>query len=267
MPFNTIPAVLLFDNMLFHGKRKFIIRRKRLDYRLLMTVAIISDIHANIEALEAVLAEIEQQKPGKIICLGDLVGYGPSPNECIELIREKNISTVLGNHDAAITGSQDMKLFREPNHSLLTWTEKQLTTENLEFLNELPLTLENENWMAAHASPYEPKKWVYLNSAILCRKMFSEFSQDFCFVGHTHIPAVVPEQPGIFTVKPGFRYIINPGSVAQSRDDDKRASYGILDLENASYFRYRVSYSNEKNRERLGKLGYSDSEIKKLLRG
>ena len=136
-----------------------------------MKLALISDIHANTEALKAVLSKLDELAPDKIICLGDLVGYGPFPNECIELIRQREIPVVLGNHDAAITGAQSLDLFRDPNRSLLKWTIDQITPENFSFLKELPLTLNFDNWIAAHASPSDPHKWPYMDSAVKCRKL------------------------------------------------------------------------------------------------
>ncbi len=230
-----------------------------------MKIAIISDIHANIEALQAVFSKVDELHPDVIICLGDLVGYGPFPNECIERIREKEISTVLGNHDAAITGSQNMEMFREPNRSLLKWTASQVTKDNLSYLMELPLTMKFDNSIAAHASPSDPHKWPYMDSAVKCRNLFSEFDEDFCFIGHTHVPGLIPEQPGIFRIKSGIRYIINPGSVSQSRDQDKRASFGLMDMNKLEYKNYRVNYSNQKTYERLDDMGYSDKEIRRLL--
>lgn len=224
-----------------------------------MKIALISDIHGNLPAFEAVLKRLDALKPDAIVCMGDLVGYGPQPNEVIDIIRERNIPCVEGNHDAAITGRMPLAFFREPNQSLLRWTIDALNAENTRFLKELPLTLTSAQlrdsgnpafegvtdqlFMIAHASPVQPERWTYLNSAVLCRKVLEQIPHTFCFVGHTHVPGVAANELGVFGMEPGFRYVINPGAVGQSRDSDKRASFGILDTEAFSYTPYRVDYN------------------------
>lgn len=230
-----------------------------------MKLGIISDIHANLPALRVCLKKLDDEKVDKIICLGDLVGYGPFPNECCDLIRERGISTVLGNHDGAITGDVPLKAFLEPNHSLLKWTSEVITPENKAFLNSLDLTLTDEKWLAVHASPIQPKRWTYLDSAMACREILKKTDYDIIFVGHTHKPAIIAEKFGVFAVKPGHRYVINPGSIGQSRDDDLRASLGILDTDKTHYNNLRLDYPVQETLDHYTAIGFTESQGKNLL--
>ena len=210
-----------------------------------MRIAVLSDIHANLPALESCLIKLDELEFDHVISLGDQVGYGPYPNEVIDTLRELRIPTVLGNHDAGAIGRISLRMFREPNYSLLAWTRENLTDENRRYLLDAPLVMQEDNWIAAHASPINPEQWNYLNSAPLCRDVLSRIDQTFCLVGHTHMPGVVPERIGVFRVKPGYRYVINPGSIGQPRDSSRLASFGILDTEACTWEQYQVPWSRE----------------------
>ena len=231
-------------------------------------IAVLSDIHGNLPALKKVLAYLDDQNPDLWLCLGDVVGYGPFPSECVNLIRERGIPTVLGNHDAGASGLLTIKHFKDPNRTLIQKTMQILNSEQLAWLRSLPLTLEDNvvGWFAAHAHPLNPEKWEYVDSAIKARNILGELNQNICFVGHTHIPALVSNQIGINNFKQGFKYLINPGSVGQSRDEDFRASCCIVDLENYSLKIKRLEYDVEPVLTELSKLGFSRSEAHRLLR-
>src|SRR5579875_3259351 len=162
-----------------------------------MRYAIFTDVHANLEALEAVLAkidEIAQEEPiDQIWFLGDLVGYGPNPNECIETLRARTGVIIAGNHDWAAVGKINLDDFSEAARISAEWTAKQLTEEHREFLINLPERIEREDCLLVHGSPYGPL-WEYLTSEVLAERSFECFSQRYCFVGHTHIP-VIFQQP------------------------------------------------------------------------
>ncbi|HEY7417618.1 MAG TPA: metallophosphoesterase family protein [Ktedonobacteraceae bacterium] len=164
-----------------------------------MRYAIFTDVHANLEALEAVLAkidEIAQEEPiDQIWFLGDLVGYGPNPNECIETLRSRTDTIIAGNHDWAAVGKINLDDFSEAARISAEWTASQLTEEHREFLIQLPehIELEQENCILVHGSPYGPL-WEYLTSEVLAERSFECFSTRYCFVGHTHIP-VIFQQP------------------------------------------------------------------------
>jgi len=162
-----------------------------------MRYAIFTDIHANLEALEAVLAKIDelalQESVDQIWFLGDLVGYGPNPNECIKKLRERTDVIIAGNHDWAAVGKIDIEDFSEAARISAEWTAEQLTAENRRFLANLPETLEIDECLLVHGSPYGPL-WEYLTSEVLAERSFQQFANRFCFVGHTHVPTIF-QQP------------------------------------------------------------------------
>ena len=169
-----------------------------------MRYAIFTDIHANLEALEAVLAKIDelaQQEPvDQIWFLGDLVGYGPNPNECIKRLRERTDVIIAGNHDWAAVGKIDIEDFSEAARISAEWTAEQLTEENRTFLANLPERLEIEECLLVHGSPYGPL-WEYLTSEVLAERSFEHFTNRFCFVGHTHVPTIF-QQPDTLANSP-----------------------------------------------------------------
>jgi diadenosine tetraphosphatase ApaH/serine/threonine PP2A family protein phosphatase len=162
-----------------------------------MRYAIFTDIHANLEALEAVLAKIDelaqQESIDQIWFLGDLVGYGPNPNECIEMLRERTNVIIAGNHDWAAVGKIDIEDFSEAARISAEWTAEQLTEEHHTFLANLPESLEINECHLVHGSPYGPL-WEYLTSEVLAERSFQHFTNRFCFVGHTHVPTIF-QQP------------------------------------------------------------------------
>ncbi|ACF14580.1 metallophosphoesterase [Chloroherpeton thalassium ATCC 35110] len=229
-----------------------------------MKIAIFSDIHANLPALLNCLDHAKNLGVQKIICLGDTVGYGPFPNECLDIIKHETIS-VLGNHDAAIIGKQPLHSFKGTNIDVLTWTKNNITQENLHYLQQAPLTYSEDFWIAAHASPISPHKWTYLKSAAKCREILKQISHKICFVGHTHRPALAPSELGVFKLSPDYQFVINPGSVGQSRDGDLRASYGIFDSSLYEYHHFRIEYNIHETLKGYEKLNIPIRKAKALL--
>ncbi|SMO52766.1 Predicted phosphodiesterase [Gracilimonas mengyeensis] len=221
-------------------------------------------------ALKAVLKALDEKNPEVWICLGDLVGYGPHPDECINEIRKRDFICVKGNHDAGITGELSKEVFRQPNRKVIDLSEDIVSEEQKKWVRDLPLIATNTEgdtkWIAAHASPVNPSKWEYLESAFKMRPMLAELEQQFCFIGHTHRPALVSEQIGINKFQPGLKYFINPGSVGQSRDGDYRASCAFLDTEKGIYENIRVEYEMEGVLSDLQSLGFSRREAEYLLK-
>lgn len=180
-----------------------------------MRYAIFTDVHANLEALEAVLEKIDElarEEPiDQIWFLGDLVGYGPNPNECIDKLREHTDVIIAGNHDWAAVGKIDLEDFSEVARLSAEWTAQQLTEEHREFLRNLPERIDGDNCVLVHGSPYGPL-WEYLTSEVLAERSFEYFGPRFCVVGHTHVPVIfqqpytsanVPTEPLLSTEKPG----------------------------------------------------------------
>ncbi len=215
-----------------------------------MTTALVSDVHANLEALQAVLAELEKRRPGRILCLGDAVGYGASPNECLDLLRSRSEVVLLGNHDAAASGGPEAARFNIYARAAAEWTSKVLTRENREYLQKLPLTSAQGSFLCVHASPATPRDWEYLLDRFDAEPQFAYFEQPVCFIGHTHQPAVFMADPGgtqslpvgTFRLDHDRRYIVNVGSVGQPRDKDPRACF-VLYQEGSGEVEYvRVPY-------------------------
>jgi len=237
---------------------------------------IISDVHANLTALEAVLADAPEFD--EIWCLGDLVGYGPNPNECIERIQDFSHVSMAGNHDWAALGKLDLSSFNTDARDASIWTQAELSPAAREYLNELPIQIEKDGFNMAHASPREPI-WEYILDANQAYANFEHFSASICLVGHTHIPIVfeLDEQRRRCETKiPPFanllefdqtRMIINPGSVGQPRDGDPRASYAMLDLDAMTWEFHRVAYPVEITQERMRARGLPRRLVERLEMG
>ena len=216
-----------------------------------MKALIISDIHANLTALEAVIENAGDFDA--TWCLGDVVGYGPDPNECVALIRSlPNLTCLLGNHDAAAIENIDVSSFNIEARISVSWTASMITKASEEFLNSLPATIEVEGQTLAHGSPRHPI-WEYLLDTPTIAENFDFFDTPYCFVGHTHLPVVyqldgehqlpahiIPEAFTPIQLVP--RAIINPGSVGQPRDRNPFASYCIFDTEAHTIENRRTAY-------------------------
>jgi len=218
-----------------------------------MRYAIIGDIHSNLEAFETVLRDADV-KGGfdKIWCLGDVVGYGPDPNECIERLCQFEHVCVAGNHDWAAIGKLSLSEFNPDAAAACRWTAQQLSPEDVDYLGSLPPVIEKDSFTLVHGSPREPI-WEYLLSVSSARENFAYFRSPFCLVGHSHVPSIFrytetgdcsfsPFKAGVGLVLGSSRLIINPGGVGQPRDSDPRASYAIFDSEAKMVRLYRIPY-------------------------
>ena len=230
---------------------------------VLGSFAIISDLHANLVALQAVLADIDSKGVDEVFCLGDIVGYGPEPCACLDLVIEKKIATIMGNHDHAV--------FYEPTNfntgaeRACYWTRSQLDTEpdrhrrnqRWSFIGRLMPRLQMNNILLVHGSPRRPVNEyvfpddIYTNAAKIAA--IFERVEHLCFVGHTHVPGVFLEDPDfysideldcVYPISKKERAIINVGSVGQPRDQDTRASYVVVNDEKVQFV--RVEYDLEK---------------------
>jgi diadenosine tetraphosphatase ApaH/serine/threonine PP2A family protein phosphatase len=241
-----------------------------------MRVLIISDIHANKTALEAVLA-----KAGEIDaawCLGDLVGYGPDPNECVSRVRQlPNLICIIGNHDAAALQQIDEDTFNPEARTAIQWTRRSLNESTHAFLNALPETAQLFNVTLSHGSPRHPI-WEYLLDTRTASLSFEYFTTDYCFVGHTHLPVIYAMSAGedyaqLIVPEPGKtleltpRAILNPGSVGQPRDRDPRASFAIFDSEDRTWTVHRVVYDIAAVQERMMSAGLPGRHIQRLSSG
>lgn len=208
-----------------------------------MKIGLISDIHANIVALEAVLKDMGSV--GIVLCAGDLVGYNPYPNEVLDLLKEHKVRSVLGNYDqAVITG--DMQWFNPVASRTIRWTRDNLSRENLLFLKTLPVHIDYDGITVHHGSPNNLKDLVHEGDHERFCKVFDSFDVSVVVFGHTHIPRK--------TIC-GDKIILNPGSVGQPRDGDNRACYGIWDTEMKEFTIRRVEYDYKTVQSKINEVG------------
>jgi len=216
-----------------------------------MTILVISDIHANLTALEAVLSDAGTVEA--VWCLGDLVGYGPDPNECIDRVRLlPSLVCMRGNHDAAALGQIDIEAFNAEARLSIQWLLSSLSEESLDFLGGLPEKKVIGQVTLAHGSPRNPV-WEYILDSRIARRNFDYFDTPFCFIGHTHLPIIyqmdeVQNNVSLIVTEAGERRalvkraLLNPGSVGQPRDHNPFASYALFDPEANTWENRRVAY-------------------------
>ena len=224
-----------------------------------MRIAVVSDIHSNVVALENVLRRIEQEKVDKIYCLGDIVGYGPDPNDCIKLIRSVTDKIVMGNHDSAVINQTDILLFNAYAREATEWTRRVISDENYEFLMTLPLKISEDDLLFVHSTPLIPEDWNYILTQYGAEKQFNYFSEQVCFIGHSHRPEVFKAIDG--------RYILNVGSVGQPRDGNPESCFLIYDTEDQSQVFVREKYDVKKVYKRVIQAGLNEFLGERLLVG
>ncbi len=220
-----------------------------------MKIAVISDIHSNLEALTAALAEIRKRGVDAIYCLGDVVGYGADPGACVDLVREHCAGCVRGNHDEAVALDRGVARLPYDGQEAALHNREHLTPDQIAYLSGLPLRIDAAGCTFVHASPEQPDAWLRLDSALAAQRQFEHFDAGFCFAGHTHIPGVLSNRIGVLRVRAGHRFIINPGSVGQPRDRNPRLSFGILDLDAVAYEHVRLPYDVERAAAKIDEAG------------
>jgi predicted phosphodiesterase len=218
-----------------------------------MRVAVLSDIHSNLAALEAVRADLPEVD--EVWVLGDIVGYGPQPNEVIAALQEIGARSVLGNHDGAAIGTVDARDFNPDAAQAIAWTGRELDVNARAYLATLPEVRVDGEVTAVHGSPRDPV-WEYIVSPSIARANLAEFSTTLCLFGHTHVPIVfrdvagqaevIPAVPGIPALLDGHRAMINPGSVGQPRDGNPQSSYAVVDTDAGRIDFHRVAYDVER---------------------
>ena len=205
-------------------------------------LAIISDIHSNLEALERTFRAIDEADVDAVYCLGDVVGYNADPSACVDLVRERCDAVVLGNHDAAVARNADVHVLPADGQEAARHNRALLSDAQRDYLTQLPLTYTAANCTFVHATPDDPTAWKRLTAYPAAQAQFDHFDTEVCFIGHTHSPAVMADKMGIFRVRPGHRYLINVGSVGQPRDGNSKLSFGLFDTESFEYENVRLDY-------------------------
>jgi diadenosine tetraphosphatase ApaH/serine/threonine PP2A family protein phosphatase len=214
-----------------------------------MRFAILSDLHANLEATEAVLADARERDCTHFICLGDVVGYNANPHECLALVREMGCPVVKGNHDEQAALAESSRGFNALAEAAINWTREHLTSEDKEWLHALPLTQQVRDFTIVHASLDTPEQWGYVFNSLDAIASFAFQQTTVCFFGHTHVAGAFVRDDHVtkvkvdeLTIEETKRYFINVGSVGQPRDGDWRAAYCIYHIEENVVEQRRVKY-------------------------
>ena len=241
-----------------------------------MKVLIISDIHGNRTALEAVLEAAGSVDA--VWCLGDIIGYGPDPNDCVAIVRDlPNLICLRGNHDSAVIGLTERIKFNHAAQMVLEWTDDQLNPVHRQYLLNLSPMIEVDDVTLVHGSPRDPT-WEYIMDVYTATANFDYFRTPYCFVGHSHLPVLYylkngSELANVSFVYPGDKTrlpencIVNPGSVGQPRDHDPRAAYTVYDTEEKTWAQYRVNYDISEVQDRMNSAGLPVEYIQRLDMG
>ncbi len=242
-----------------------------------MRIAIVSDIHGNLPALNEVMKDIKKNfsHVDLKVNLGDTVGYGAFPNECVEIVRDEFDVNIMGNHDYAACDYMDYSFFNPFAREAIDFTKEHMLVENKKFICDLPLTYEMDNIVFVHSSPVFPDNWSYILTKDAANVVFLMLEKDFAFIGHSHYPTVFIKTPKEvkriyaekIVFKKGEKAIINVGSVGQPRDHDHRACYAIFDTEKKELTYRRLEYDIPKAKEAIISSGLPEFLANRLDRG
>lgn len=239
-----------------------------------MKYAIISDLHSNIEALEAVKVSIEKERVDAVVCLGDIVGYGANPSECVSMLKRMEPEVVLlGNHDDATVGRTDINYFNINARRAIIWTGGHIGDEEVKYLEGLPLVGRIDGAVLVHSSLVDPSGWDYVLTAGAASRCFDFMEEPICFIGHSHSPVIfgresctVPDGEHVMVLEDG-KLVVNVGSVGQPRDGDPRSRYLIYDSTGRTISYRAVEYDVETAREKIIQAGLPHALGDRLLFG
>lgn len=241
-----------------------------------MRYCVFGDVHGNLEALDAVIADARRQGVDRWVCVGDIVGYGASPSECIDRVQSLTMHVVAGNHDCATVGRTELEYFNLIARDAVLWTRTQLSPADKKFLRDLPLTLAVDDLLLAHATVHEPELFGYIDCDSSARRSFEAMDGKLAFVGHSHVPVaffyddkkqVLYTKDPFFELDIGSKAIVNAGSVGQPRDDDPRACYAIYDSRRRTVAIYRIQYDVEEAKRKILDAGLPEVLGMRLLFG
>ncbi len=226
-----------------------------------MLFLLFSDVHSNLEALETLVKKIKEIKPDKVICLGDIVGYGADPKICLEITKDISDEIVAGNHDWAAVKKFNIEYFNQYAKEAILWTRERLNHQDKLFLENLPLTNSIDNFEFVHSSLWYPERFDYIFEPVDTLNTFKMMKHNLCFIGHTHVPIsfVLNEEKKIIfkcldkeiPIQNDQKYIINVGSVGQPRDRDPRLSFCIYDSSKQIVKILRLEYNIKKAQEKI----------------
>ncbi|MGD8922276.1 MAG: metallophosphoesterase family protein [Candidatus Zixiibacteriota bacterium] len=236
----------------------------------------ISDIHANLEALEAVLEDIEGRGVDMIGCLGDVVGYGPDPVACLDLVESKCRIKLAGNHEYVALGRSPIDELNTFARESIAWTREQLRYREATLMENYEMDAVIEDAYLVHASPQEPEEWIYILGQESANDAFAVLDKNLCFFGHTHVPTIFSQveagqvrlQVGhSFLPDPEVHYLVNVGSVGQPRDNDPRACYVIYDSAEGEVTYHRVEYDFKRTQDKMTRANAPSVLIDRLAVG
>ena len=244
-----------------------------------MRLGIFSDIHGNLEALERAVSFMKEKGVTQYICLGDIVGYGASPNECVDRVRELGCLVVAGNHDYAVANKTPVEYFNDTAQEAVAWTRACISPDALRYLELLPLELKFRSMRLVHAAPSAPPKWRYVATIADIALEIRELARDesVCFIGHTHqafastkrvdrrLPQIVRDTS--LVVADGAKYLINVGSIGQPRDGDPRLCLAIFETRSSRIEFYRLEYDVKTAQRKIIKAGLPTTLAMRLARG
>lgn len=239
-----------------------------------MRIALFGDIHANLEALDAVLADAASQGVTDYVCIGDIVGYNADPSACLDIIRDMQCSVVKGNHDEDASGNHSLDSMNPVAAAALEWTRHQLSAEQRQWLSALRMVRQVSDFTVVHSTLDQPSHWNYVTNRFDAMSNFSYQFTQLCFHGHTHVPRVYIKSDRVqemssesVTIEDGVKYFINAGSVGQPRDGDWRACYAIYDMNHRVVVFRRVEYDIAKTQAKILAAGLPPMLAERIAEG
>jgi len=239
-----------------------------------MKFAIIADIHANLEAFQVVLADIEAQKCTHYACVGDVVGYGPNPRECLKIVRDKGMPCVKGNHDEYCSMDEALEGFNPHAAEAVNWTRQQLNTDERQWLRDLKYFRMVTSFSMVHATLDGPQRWGYVFDKLAAAASFTYQNTGVCFFGHTHVPVAFIRDKDVrggtyskFKVDSTKKYFVNVGSVGQPRDNNPKAAYVVYDMDEGTIELRRLDYDIEAVQKKIIEAGLPPRLAERLAYG
>lgn len=239
-----------------------------------MRYAVIADIHANLEALEVVLADSKEQKCTHYCCVGDVVGYNANPKECLDIIRSMGMPVVKGNHDEYCSSEEDLEGFNPHAAEAVNWTRKQLSAEDRQWLRDLKYVRLVASFSMVHSTLDGPQRWGYVFDKLAAAASFTYQNTAICFFGHTHVPVAFVRDSVVrggtyskFKTEPGKKYFVNVGAVGQPRDGNPKAGYVVYDLNEGTIELRRLDYDIAKTQKKIMDAGLPQRLADRLALG
>ena len=241
-----------------------------------MRCGFFSDVHSNLEALKAVIEDFKKERLEKIFFLGDAVGYGPDPNECVELIQKISTKSLMGNHDYAALDMMETSWFNQYAREAIEWTKEELNEANFRILSDYVMDNRFSIFHMVHSTPKDPSSWDYIFDLDEAEENFRFFRTQVCLVGHSHRPFIIKKfdgkqsflhEEGSVKIEEGFKYLINIGAVGQPRDGDNRACYLVYDDEQSTAQLRRIDYDIKRTQKKMRKAKLPQFLIERLYYG